>query len=314
MGQTRYLLHGLTIGSDIELGTPLTGMAPVDVSLTRSTIEAPVGTDAPPGDLMARLTLGDAHLYSGVDNGTAYVLRIHGLCDFVVSRSLDAVTCYSVDSVEGELLSLLVRGALIAFVLGLRGDCVLHASVVETDDGSVAFVGGSGMGKSTLAALTCRDGARFVSDDLLRLNGDAPPSWVGHSSELRLRAGAAPMAESTWGARLTVDDRTAVRPTGSTASTGRIGAVVVPAPTRERPALELTRIDPFDAAFVLSAFPRLMWTSPKELATQFDGVTRLAQAVPVFRASVPWGPPFAENLGAQLLSGVLGVGVQVIPQ
>jgi hypothetical protein len=226
----------------------------------------------------------------------------------MVDRSLGKVDCHALESASPELLSLLVRGALIAFVLGLGGDCVLHASVVESDAGSVAFVGGSGMGKSTLAALACRDGARFVSDDLLRLNAEPHPSWVGCSSELRLRPAAAPLAageEKAWSARATVDDRVAVRPPGPRSPTGLIGAVVLPAPTRSEPELEVTRVDPFDAAFALSAYPRLMWTSRDVLATQFEGVARLAQAVPVYLASVPWGPPFASGLGARILAEVL---------
>ncbi|HWE68504.1 MAG TPA: hypothetical protein VG298_17825, partial [Acidimicrobiales bacterium] len=292
--------------SDIALGQPLTAAGPPDLTVRRVDAEGPFGDDEPGGERIAQLALGERRFYTGTDNGAHYVLRIHGICDFLVDRSLSTIECRAQPSAEAELLSLLVRGGLLAFVLGLRGACVLHASVVETDGGSVAFVGGSGQGKSTLAALTCRDGARFVSDDLLRLDEEVRPSWVGCSSELRLRPAAAPMAEGEpWEARQTMDERVALRPPRSVGAVGLLGAVVVPAPTRESTELTVTRIEPLAATFALSAFPRLMWELPAVLATQFAGVARLADAVPLYRASVPWGPPFAAGLGADLLSAVL---------
>lgn len=308
MGPDSYLLHGLRIRSDLTLGTPTEDSGPIDLALRAVPAREAVGGDAPPGEVIAQLLLGDRLFYVGTDQGASYVLRFPGVCDFVIDRTLSEVECRSAPSADPEVLALLVRGALLAFVLGLGGACVLHASVVETDDGGVTFVGSSGMGKSTLAALACRDGARFVSDDLLRLGDGPQPSWVGCSAELRLRPLAAALAEGrelAWAARETVDQRVAVRPPVARGSSGPIRAVVVPAPTRTEPDLEVTRIDPVEAGFTLSAFPRLMWNSPAVLATQFDGVTRLANTVPVYRASVPWGPPFADGLGSRLVSAVL---------
>jgi hypothetical protein len=304
MAPSTYALHGLSIRSDLPLGQPADSPDPVDVTLLTAEAEGPIGNTPPPGQVLAQLSLGEQHLYTGTDAGDHFVLRIHGLCDFVVEPDLSTITCLAAPEWEPELLSLLARGALLAFILGLGGSCVLHASVVETDAGSVAFVGGSGMGKSTLAGLACRDGARFVSDDLLRLSAEKSPSWVGCSSELRLRQGAAPLAEGiahATGRHTTVDERVALRPPMATQSTGRIGAVVIPAPTRTESSLRLERIDPLPATMALSAFPRLQWTAGAALGVQFDGVARLAEAVPVCQAIVPWGPPFPDGMGAQLV-------------
>ena len=65
---------------------------------------------------------------------------------------------------------MLVGGTLLAFVLTMRGEAVLHASAVQVGDAALAFVGASGMGKSTMATLLCADGARLVTDDVLRLD------------------------------------------------------------------------------------------------------------------------------------------------
>ena len=306
----------MSIRSDLVLGLPVAvaESSPVDLTVRTSSAGGGAGgeggDDAPPGEVIAELVADDRRYYTGVDQGERYVLRIHGICDFVVERSLAAVECVPIADADPdrEVLALLVRGGLLAFVLGLGGTCVLHASVVETDEGSVAFVGASGMGKSTLAALACRDGARFVSDDLLRLDGDSKPGWVGCSSELRLRPGAAPMATGQdWSGRDTVDERLALRPPGPKEATGKIAAVVIPAPSRTEPGLSVDRVDPLEAIFVLSSFPRMAWTAPSIVAGQFEGITRLADAVPVYFARVPWGPPFADGLGTELLAEVLGV-------
>jgi hypothetical protein len=57
-----------------------------------------------------------------------------------------------------------------------RGILALHASVVQTRGGAVAFCGASGMGKSTLAAELIARGFAFVGDDLccFDLAGGAP--------------------------------------------------------------------------------------------------------------------------------------------
>jgi len=302
-----YDLYGLTVASDIALGIP-GEEADADITLRRLASEAAASDDPPAGETVAQLVIGDRRFYTAVAVPEGYVLRIHGVCDFVMNAPVRSVECHAPETADAEFLSLLVRGALAAFVLGLRGACVLHASAVETDAGTVVFVGASGMGKSTMAALACRDGARFVCDDLLRLGDGPEPTWVGRSSELRLRPAASGLVQDemeAWGARQTVDDRVALSPPAALSSSGRIGAVVMPSPSREQPELELTRIDPFEATFVLSAFPRLVWTAPEPLAAQFAGVAHLADAVPTYQAVVPWGPPFEAGLGTRVLEVAL---------
>jgi hypothetical protein len=310
MPQPIYVLHGLAISSDIPLGIPAEPSLAPDVSLRLTMAEQPVTDEIPPGLVVSQLRVGERLLYTGIDDGERYLLRIHGGCDFVITRDLSTVTCAANDGTDHELIALFIRGALIAFLLGLGGSCVLHASVVETDEGSVAFVGHSGTGKSTLAGLACRDGARFVTDDLLRLDQAAHPSWVGCASELRLRPNAATLGDDITGVvdnRITIDERVAVRPAMSTHSTGLLGAVVIPAPSRTQDTLSLEVVQPMDATIVLLSFARMQWTSGPMLGAQFDGVTRLAATVPVFVANVPWGPPFQEGLGTQLVRQSLGV-------
>jgi hypothetical protein len=78
-------------------------------------------------------------------------------------------------------------GPMMAFVLRLRGDVVLHASAVKVGDSAMAFVGPHGSGKSTTAAALARAGCPVITDDLLRLTAE-PTGWLAHpyGSALRL--------------------------------------------------------------------------------------------------------------------------------
>ncbi|MRR12527.1 hypothetical protein EG835_08705, partial [bacterium] len=89
---------------------------------------------------------------------------------------------------QGTLGSLALRRAL-PFALALRGHVVLHASAVEAGGGAVAFVGESGIGKSTLARELGALGCRVLSDDLLRVEPRGPRVLVpaGHSGGRRTR-------------------------------------------------------------------------------------------------------------------------------
>ena len=57
-------------------------------------------------------------------------------------------------------------GPILGFVLRLRGDRPLHASVVEIDGRGVMLAGAAGAGKSTLAAELVGRGHRLVTEDV----------------------------------------------------------------------------------------------------------------------------------------------------
>ncbi len=67
---------------------------------------------------------------------------------------------------------------VVAFLLHHRDYLTIHASAVEIDGGTIAFVGPKGMGKSTTASFFYAQGHRLVSDDLIACrpsSTDAPP-------------------------------------------------------------------------------------------------------------------------------------------
>lgn len=73
-------------------------------------------------------------------------------------------------------LDKLERGAVCLLLAHLAGAVPLHASAVAIDGRAVVFVGGSGLGKSTLAAALCdRSGGSLLADDavVIERRGDA---------------------------------------------------------------------------------------------------------------------------------------------
>jgi hypothetical protein len=92
-----------------------------------------------------------------------------GLFDFLAApdgRRIEVVT-YRHASEEGLQAYLLTEALSLAMVQ--LGREPLHATAVETPHGAVAFIGDSGYGKSTLAALMLAAGCRFITDDMLVL-------------------------------------------------------------------------------------------------------------------------------------------------
>jgi hypothetical protein len=197
-------------------------------------------------------------------------------------------------------------GNLMACILALRGESVLHASAVAFDAAALACLGSSGMGKSSLAALLCAHGARLITDDLLRLqeDGDGWRCYPG-AGQLRLRPDAA--ARSKFPADLletTADDRVAVK-LAVCQSMPRLGAIVIPHPSRRCDALKLERLPPARALLSLMAYPRIQESAQKQQRQRrLDFLGRIATSVSIFDAEIPWGLPFPPQLAAALAGGV----------
>src|SRR2546425_5228639 len=78
--------------------------------------------------------------------------------------------------VAPETMRLFRRGPVAAALLRVRGYVVLHASAVALDGGATCFLGASGWGKSTLAALLHTRGHAVIADDVAAIDmaGSAP--------------------------------------------------------------------------------------------------------------------------------------------
>jgi hypothetical protein len=80
-----------------------------------------------------------------------------------------------------------ILGTAMAFILRQRGLLVFHASCVARGDGAIAFLGGSGWGKSTLASAFHQQGYRLITDDVMALQLDtSTPQVVPSFPEVKL--------------------------------------------------------------------------------------------------------------------------------
>ncbi len=74
---------------------------------------------------------------------------------------------------DDSVLRLYLLGPALAVALHQRGWLILHASAVALGEKVVAFLGGSGWGKSTLAAALQQRGHPLVADDFIAVPIDA---------------------------------------------------------------------------------------------------------------------------------------------
>ena len=94
--------------------------------------------------------------------------------------------------------------SVLAPVLRLRGNIVLHGSAIEWNGRTLVLVGPSGSGKTTLAATVCAMGGRLLTDELCAVvwNGNCPMVLPGsrllalHPEALRLTGLMEPSALS----------------------------------------------------------------------------------------------------------------------
>jgi hypothetical protein len=307
-----YQLYGLRIASELPLHQDrvLDDERPPDVVLTVGE-SRPVPTAEPAGLRFADVVDDDGtRYYSFVQLADrSYVLRCYRIGDFEVSADLSTVVLYLDPDADPGLASVLATGTLLAFLILVGGSPLLHASCVEIDGRALAFVGFSGMGKSTVATIMCAAGALLITDDSLRLDleGGDVRCFLG-ATEARLRTPAAEIAAAfaaATSARRTSDNRDAVPLPAAQIERLPLAAIVVPQPVKHTDEVVVERLRGVDALLMLSRFPRIVgWEEPTVIQRQFEFLADIVERVPVYVGYLPWGPPFAPDLAARLLAGI----------
>jgi hypothetical protein len=294
-----YRAHGLVIESDVELPLPPSPPAPPDVVLRRRE-NREVPHERPPGDRLAEVGRPDRTIFYTLARDASHtVLRYPNLCDFVGDASFEHIDVHLHPEADEGLLPVLIAGALLAIHLMLRQELVLHASAVQVEGRALAFVGRSGMGKSTLATALCAKGYPLVSDDLLRV--DATLLTYPGATETRLRDSARPLANGT--AYETADGRLAVRPSDVVTDPLPLAACVIPQPSRDVTEVSTRRLRPAEALLRLSSYPRVLgWTDQPTMAVTFQALGDLVEQIPVLEARIPWGLPFAPGVLEDLVT------------
>ena len=272
----------------------------------------------PSTEVVAELIVDEFPWYTFCRVGDGYVGRMTGIADFVIDPDLRTVVVHPAVDGRSHVIPIVIPGTVTAFLLSIRGWSVLHGSAVEIDGRALAFVGVSGQGKSTMAALFCAAGAALVTDDVLPLrfetgpDGEETVACLRAGREIRLREKAASLA-GRFGdgasVRVTADDRHGVTPLVTDRPRLPLSAIVLPRPDREIPAVRARQLRAGEASLELGRCQRIEgWREPDHLRRQFVDVGRIVSSVPVFEVVVPWGPPFDDGLAEQVAKAC-GFGV-----
>ena len=303
MSLTSYCLYGLCLRSELPLTAPPApvGSTPDLIVLRGEELSA---TAAPPvGEVWAKADFGNGFGIQLTKHEAGWSLFYPQTGEVRLANDLHTATAHALPGKEA-ILPLLLAGSVPAWWLNLRGESVLHASAVAVGHEALAFIGASGMGKSTLATLLCSAGANLITDDVLRIKREGEEfhcHWG--TGELRLRPNAVSLAEKFPPIRASrsADGRATLLLAPREQRLPRLRAILIPHPSREQRELEAERLTMVQAAFHLNSYPRVYgWQVDGPRRCQFALFARLAETVPVLRVKVPWGPPFAAELPASI--------------
>lgn len=162
-----YRVYGLNIASSIPFPELLPTSAPAEVTIRYG--EVPHKLPHPIARAVFYQAEGDQFL---LNMDTLAIAR------YLVCQGREIIVKPAPGSDQASI-RLFLLGSCIAAVCYQRGLLPLHGSAVQTRHGAVIFAGGSGMGKSTLAASFQQRGYPILADDLsvIKLDETGRP-WV----------------------------------------------------------------------------------------------------------------------------------------
>lgn len=198
------------------------------------------------------------------------LLRVEGGSDFHLSPDGRKITRPGKEGQPFEGLDLeILRGPALVLSYSMRENWCLHASAARRNEKTIAFLGESGYGKSTLAGYLHRSGWQRVADDILpvTLDNDGVLAWP-HFLQLKLPEEQQPALSLPESLPL---DRL---------------CLVSPAAADEVPRLEpLSATDAVTALLSHTAGTRMFW--PELLARHLDFCARAGQVLPAYRLTYP---------------------------
>jgi len=99
-------------------------------------------------------------------------LKVDGVAKLLVVGGREITIDRELDSTDDDVRVFLF-GSAFGALLHQRGLLPFHASAIEVNGSAVAFLGPSGVGKSTLAAALARRGYRVMADDVAAISVEA---------------------------------------------------------------------------------------------------------------------------------------------
>ena len=225
-----------------------------------------------------------------------------------ISPDGGAVICAPPGAAEWDWQRFLV-GRVLPWAAVLSGYEVFHASAVGIGARAVAFVGPTGMGKTSLALRLVAGGAAFITDDVLALEAgdEGVLGYAGAGIACVRPAEREAIPDASWeglGTVLGHSGKTYLQvPTGPDPQP--LGAIYFLRAGGDRAIEPIVKPDPrllLASTFVLGV------QTPARLRNQLDVCAAIAREVPAFSLSVTSGGD-AGTLAATVSEHLEGVGV-----
>lgn len=121
-----------------------------------------------------------------VRTDTVIILRFPGYADYHIGATRTSVLCYPCPDIDNATLDHLFKNQVVPLLLNASGYHVFHGASVTFGAGAIAFLGSSGLGKSTLATAFAQNGAPFLSDDVVLINS-APDGFIVYPGDASIR-------------------------------------------------------------------------------------------------------------------------------
>lgn len=290
-GVHRHQVYGLTVESTF----PLTSVEPLADRATLPEIRLSLvpserlrgrveGLAGDPGDWIEHIVLADGSVY----------MRLDGIFETIVSADGTCVACARLGDADCRTFEANLLNFVLSAALTLRGEEPLHATVLELDGRAFALLGPSGAGKSTLAAFLIGQGARLITDDMLRLTFEGSRGFAHHgphrlklldepAGRLLPAAGAAGHFNALSG-KLMVEPRDGAADRRTPRPLAALFWLGEPAPPSDE--VRVTRLGGVELARVLlSSAMNIRYHAPDRLMRQMRFAEQVARTMPVYALS-----------------------------
>lgn len=178
----RFQLYGLSIASELDLLLPKgSKSATPNITITRADPEL----FKPFAHRAVNLDNQKHYRYESLADGSSY-LSWHDLFQFLISSDGRLIRCDLQDGNFPESYISYLLSFAMSFALLNMGEEAVHATVIELGGRGIGFLGDSGAGKSTLASYFLTNGAKLVTDDLLRITF-SDEAVIAHPGPQRLK-------------------------------------------------------------------------------------------------------------------------------
>jgi hypothetical protein len=221
--------------------------------------------------------------------GYKVVARSYGR--FIVSPEGTSVLCMPFQGRAWRWQRMLIARVL-PLAATLQGLETLHASAVAIDGHVFAFIGPSGMGKSSLAAQLTLRGATFFTDDVLAVEIDASDQLIAHpglavlSLRAKEREALREDQQETLGSVLSKGEKTHFVVAQPSDPGPLAGIYILDRGTKKR-AMQIERLSTPDPLLLLAnTFERSVRT-PERLRRQLEVFGRISEQVPIFNLRIP---------------------------